>query len=429
MYFYLKEPKATKETPIILQYYVKVDKKNFRYSTGEKIHPENWDFSSRLPIVKKGAAAVPLNRLKIKILDYHNFLERIVNSFEINNETVTIEKLKQEFDRHFKKIVTTYNNFKYFTDFVDDFCTKATELINPNTKRHYPEVKVKQFQKTANRLREYEAKNGKLELSNFTKKDYNNIVNYLYVEKYSPNTVGDHIKNIKNLLKVAQKMFNYEVCEDYKEFSVIREDSESIALNETEITQILNYDFSDKPHLQNCRDIAIIGFWTGLRISDLLSLPQINPNEKFITVQPKKTKNSSGVKVVIPLHHHIKEVITKRGMPHMISDVKFNKYIKTVCEEVGLKELTYGSLMVTKDKVSRKETNYFEKHKLVSSHTCRRSFATNLYKMNFPTLSIMKITGHSSEKTFLKYIKVTPTEHAEKLLQHWEEYYNKKASN
>lgn len=425
MYFYLKEPNSQKETPIRLEYYVKSDKKTFKYSTGEKINPKDWDFDSRLPILKKGAAAIPLKRITAKITEYNNFLEKIIYSLELNNELITCSRLKIEFDQNFKK-VTTEKQFRFFTDFIDDFCQKATSIINPSTNKYYTKIKITQLQKTSNRLREFESKNGKLEITFITKEHYDKIVNYLYKKKYAPNTVGDHIKNIKSLLNLAKKKYNYDIHDDFNDFSVIREESETIALNEEEITQILKHDFSSQPFLENCRDIAIIGFWTGLRISDLLSLPIIKPDEKFITVQPKKTKNTSGIKVVIPLHHHIKEVITKRGMPRMISDVKFNKYIKQVCKEVGLTELTYGSLMKTENKISRKEIGYFEKYKLISSHTCRRSFATNLYKMNFPTLSIMKITGHSSEKTFLKYIKVTPTEHAEKLLQHWEEYYKKK---
>lgn len=128
------------------------------------------------------------------------------------------------------------------------------------------------------------------------------------------------------------------------------------------------------------------------------------------------------------MHHQIKEVIKERGMPRMISDMKFNEYIKIVCKRVGFKDLVKGSLMVKDEKteIYRKKVGMYPKYKLVSSHTCRRSFATNLYKMNFPTLSIMKITGHSSEKSFLSYIKVTPTEHAEKLLNHWNDYYNSK---
>jgi len=36
----------------------------------------------------------------------------------------------------------------------------------------------------------------------------------------------------------------------------------------------------------------------------------------------------------------------------------------------------------------------------------------------------MAITGHKTEKAFLAYIKVTPEEHAEKLLEHWNKLYN-----
>ncbi|MCG8729571.1 hypothetical protein, partial [Tenacibaculum finnmarkense] len=48
------------------------------------------------------------------------------------------------------------------------------------------------------------------------------------------------------------------------------------------------------------------------------------------------------------------------------------------------------------------------------SHTCRRSFATNLYG-KIDNSTIMGITGHKTEKEFLKYIKVTSTKHADNL--------------
>ena len=61
----------------------------------------------------------------------------------------------------------------------------------------------------------------------------------------------------------------------------------------------------------------------------------------------------------------------------------------------------------------------FYKYELIICHTARRSFATNVYKSGFPAISLMKITGHRSEKNFLLYIKVTPEENAQKLLEHW----------
>ena len=67
----------------------------------------------------------------------------------------------------------------------------------------------------------------------------------------------------------------------------------------------------------------------------------------------------------------------------------------------------------------RKVTTAYEKWQLVTSHTGRRSFATNLYKSGFPAISIMQITGHKTEAAFMKYIKVGRNEHAALLAEHW----------
>jgi hypothetical protein len=42
-----------------------------------------------------------------------------------------------------------------------------------------------------------------------------------------------------------------------------------------------------------------------------------------------------------------------------------------------------------------------------------------MYLMGVPSISIMAITGHRTEKAFLKYIKVTPKEHAIELREIW----------
>jgi integrase len=53
----------------------------------------------------------------------------------------------------------------------------------------------------------------------------------------------------------------------------------------------------------------------------------------------------------------------------------------------------------------RKEKTY-PKYKLVTSHTARRSFATNAFKQGVPSLAIMQITGHRTETSFMRYIKI-----------------------
>lgn len=62
----------------------------------------------------------------------------------------------------------------------------------------------------------------------------------------------------------------------------------------------------------------------------------------------------------------------------------------------------------------------------VTSHTARRSFATNLYLDGFPTIEIMKITGHKTEKSFMKYIKVSKLDAAKRLSAHMKKRWSEK---
>ena len=67
----------------------------------------------------------------------------------------------------------------------------------------------------------------------------------------------------------------------------------------------------------------------------------------------------------------------------------------------------------------------FEKHEGVTSHTGRRSFATNMYKRGLQSYMIMSVTGHKTEKSFLKYIKVKQHEHAAMMKKAWEKIYKR----
>ena len=62
------------------------------------------------------------------------------------------------------------------------------------------------------------------------------------------------------------------------------------------------------------------------------------------------------------------------------------------------------------------------KYEFVSSHTARRSFATNEYMAKgLNVRDIMAITGHKTEKSFYKYIRQTPKENAERVKIIWKE--------
>ena len=171
--------------------------------------------------------------------------------------------------------------------------------------------------------------------------------------------------------------------------------------------------------LDNIRDLFIIGLRTGLRISDLQRIHDFQFNKNVILISSTEKTNAM---VEIPIHPQVKQIIKKRGgsLPRIVSSQKFNLYVKELCAFAKFNEKILGRLMNSKTK--RKEKGYFEKYKLISSHTCRRSFATNLYgKIDDKT--IMAITTHKSHKQFLDYVKTTQKEHVEKLAEFWKKEY------
>jgi hypothetical protein len=91
-----------------------------------------------------------------------------------------------------------------------------------------------------------------------------------------------------------------------------------------------------------------------------------------------------------------------------------NDYLK----EIGEKAKFNSSVEIISTKGGVRNREVFKKYELITVHTARRSFATNAYLHDVPAISIMKITGHRTEKSFLKYIKISQEDNANKLINH-----------
>jgi len=130
--------------------------------------------------------------------------------------------------------------------------------------------------------------------------------------------------------------------------------------------------------------------------------------DNFIEITTQKTNQS----LLIPIDPRVKNYIpTLRPLAHPV----FNRYLKELCELAKINKPTKGYV---RGKENKRVLGVYPKYKLISSHTMRRSFASNLYG-KVPTVVIMAITGHTTEKSFLTYIKKPQRDFAERL----KEYY------
>jgi integrase len=117
-------------------------------------------------------------------------------------------------------------------------------------------------------------------------------------------------------------------------------------------------------------------------------------------------------------------------LPRAISNQKANEYLK----ELGQikpkghdKPVLNDSISKTITKGGVKVITNYQKWELLSTHTARRTFATNEYLAGTPAVTIMQVTGHKTEKAFLRYIRLTPREHAKLLQMHWQNRYGMQA--
>src|ERR1700756_128434 len=219
------------------------------------------------------------------------------------------------------------------------------------------------------------------------------------------NSIGKQNKNIKAFLNWCFKR-NYCVPFDTSHIKKLEEDVENIFLTESEIEALLNLVL-DNIELEKVRDVFIIACETGLRYSDYRRFKPEHFFGNYAIINQTKTN----ARVKIPISSRLRKVLEKYNYaPPNFSEnhlTEFNSKIRRVCALAGLVE---PILMIKKEQ--GKTVEYFsKKYELVSSHTGRRSFCTNWFlKKTVPVKAIMAISGHKTEKSFMKYLKLNDEE-------------------
>lgn len=238
------------------------------------------------------------------------------------------------------------------------------------------------------------------------------FIYYLRSSGMMQNTVKGHFERMGAMITKAM-LYGYPVDNTYKEVTIAEEEVGAVFLSMTEITRIYYFRGLTKPQ-EEVRDHFIIGCMTGLRYSDYSRLKESNFDVDTNTIRIKTKK--TGVVVQVPMHRFVREILRKYNydLPKPRCVQYFNKAVKNICEKVGLDEPVLWERTVGTDVISKKK----KKWEMISSHTARRSFATNMFLQGIPTYRIMMITGHKSEESFFKYIRVTREENAATLAGH-----------
>lgn len=393
----------------------------FIRKTGFIIDAKDWSRKKSFPIPKNE----DLKNLKADLVEMSSKLEVLLNKATKNGHVIDGDWLEQQIDLiNNKAAIENLDNIVNYTQHIID-----TAAHRPNGKGGIglSERRVKGYITFKGVLKRYikEKRKGKeLLVRDVDIKLAEDFKRWLFEKGYSINYTGKNIDNLKAVCNDAVRngIEESSTLSSIKSFSENKEPEAIIYLSEEEQMQIASLSFENEA-LANAQKWLLLGCQLGQRGEDLLNIDEgkIKEIEDYRVVELKQKK--TGKIVAIPLLPFAEEII-QDGFPYKIALQNFNEYIKKICCKAGIDAPTIGRKRPKSKDVKRKNRNVpsiqgtYPKHELIGSHVCRRSFATNYYQ-KIPTPILMNITGHGTERMFLKYIGKTAYDNAYQMAEYF----------
>lgn len=335
-----------------------------KFYIGKKVDPKLWSKAKgRMMVSAKGAQ--PINK-------YLDAVEAFIDTevLKARTEMRPLSGLELKVMLHTQFIAGPEEQPKEYTlkQFVQYFL--ETRSVSPGT------------------LKGYRSKLASL-LKHFPNLDFPGITMKWRVESekvlqqhYKINNIHKTYSILKDLLNLADELGVYKISvQRNKKWLPRQEAVENVYLTEEEIDRMYTYPFDAK--LRKAVDLFILGCETGQRFSDF---SRINKSMVVVMGETRMIRlvtQKSGLRkksVSIPITPRMDEILERSPS---LSMQKLNEYIKEAARIAGI-----------------------ENWDQISSHTPRRSYATNKVLKGVNISLIMAVTGHDTEKEFWKYVKV-----------------------
>jgi integrase len=403
LHFYIDKKKTNKQGFSPIKANIAINGKN-HWRTVEKAKSRHWNGIKQR--ISPNRETEPYNRhIEINKLldDYQAKAKTLFNNSKLDGIPIT-ENIVVDFlnGKEFSKKEVYYLN-EIFSEFLK--VTKTTKSIATLKNR----TTVYKF------LCDYQAHaKSKITLHEINLVFFDSLTDYAFnVRKIRNNYFAKIVAVLKTFLNWAAER-EYYTGTKHRKFNAPEKDIEVIFLSEEELMKLRNFKF-ENPKLDRVRDIYCVGCGTSLRFSDLMDLKREHIRDGVIYKTVLKTKET----VTIPLLPWAKVILEKythpiRVLPR-ISNQKFNKYIKDCCKAAEIDQPT----RIIHYSGNNKEEITKPKHELIAAHTARKTFVTLSVILGMDVKTIKSITGHTSDKSFDKYLKIADEMKKQQLFDAW----------
>ncbi|MBP1631390.1 MAG: site-specific tyrosine recombinase XerC [Bacteroidetes bacterium] len=387
--FNLRERKVNKPTNIYFVF--RCNNKQYKVSTGVKVYPIYWDSNKKRAIINKCSSKLDRynNEIVNNAIEEYVLLFKQCKEYIANSSEVTFDNVNQLILKYMnKQNNTNEDNINPFVWF------KKINREDRNTKESTKKIydgDIRLFEEFCNTLKE--------KIISFKQIDYDLIKKYEDYLQCKGQKSNLRIKMLFKFFKLAEENEYLDLRTNHlNRWKPIkeREEKDTIYLKAEEISKIYNTVINDKK-VEYSKDLFILQCEIGQRYSDLCLLSTAKIEENSATIIQTKT----GTKVTFPLSERAKEILAKFNYKIVPYDnATYNKHLKIIGKLANIND---DVAITNKDG----KLEIVPKYSLITSHTARRSFATNALLNGMDMTLLMKLTGHKTTSAFQKYIKAS----------------------
>jgi len=358
-------------------------KEHFKTSTKIAVSANDWDKAKQLP--KNSKLEYKTINVKAELLRHIQAMESAVAAL---GTSINKENLKQLYKANLIGEIEPKQDEKSAISLIESIDTYVeNNEIAKATIISYEQLKVLCNKISFNPL-----------ISDINSIILRSFVNKCNAEDYAKNTIRTNLKKIRAVLNWSLRE-GLHTNTAYKEFKYSPEESDSVVLSREEIQKIVDCEVPAK--LQAIKDYFIAAYYTALRLSDWesINLDKVDDDGIF-SLRSTKT----GITSYVPASPVLMEILEKwerEGQPKLQAKATIGRHLVSLCKLAGIdtpvtKRITKGG-----DKV----VTTLPKYNYVTTHTARRSMATNLILEGISPYVAMSVTGHKTIESFSTYVK------------------------
>ncbi|WP_123947353.1 phage integrase SAM-like domain-containing protein [Chryseobacterium pennae] len=242
-----------------------------------------------------------------------------------------------------------------------------------------------------------------------------NFHQHLLDRNLAKNTISGNLNTVQFFIRRFQKE---KILKFKGELSIFpTEITTAVTLSIEELQEL--YRMHLPPGQKKVLDIFICQCFLGLRVSDMFRfLKQIEARTRIIDSESffEIVTGKKGSTVVIPACYIVLIIINRYGksIQKGFSEAHYNLTIKKIVAKSRIER----DVVFWRTEGGRRIERIHSLSFLISSHTARRTFATNGYLAGISPFDLMKITGHKSLASFFRYMRCENIAVALKLSRH-----------